>query len=137
MGRGVAYATDAVERIYFPYDFDDEWEFYDLVDNLRHVIKSKYPSVYDVDTWIEREVRVIAENTFAKFTISEYCGMVCVCLVPNERDNYWGNDPVGNLTSNWCNQICAGFVKLMDEHFKTVGIVAHGSNGIPLYQYKS
>ena len=85
MGRSVSVPRNAAYAAYQALsDECDGDDFSWLVDDLRSVLKSAFPSVSESDRWAGREDRVIACNRHADFGISEYCGLVSVWVIPNE-----------------------------------------------------
>lgn len=82
--------------------YEEEYEFEDLIDNLKYELKAKYPSLKNDDDYIDREGKIFLSNKLAKVGISEYCGLAAVFVVP-EEDN--------NLALNFVNNIAAGFKK--------------------------
>lgn len=91
MGRSVSTHRHAVETIYLHLEFEESevymenWE--DFLDKLRAIAQEKYPSLADCDRWSGREDRVILENSQVEVSVSEYCGLVAICLAPLDPDN--------------------------------------------------
>ena len=126
MARSVSTPYNARTIVYGNPEIEDSWEFDDLIENLVDAIRARYPSLRAADRWLDREDRVILENGLAVVTISEYCGLVAVCLVPNE-DN--------PLADRWADQIDAGFRDLVGPVLGTELIcVGRFSNGEAIYQ---
>lgn len=90
MGRSVSTHRHAVATVYIHLDdaFDPDFGWSDFVEDLRdNVLKEKYPSLTDCDRWQDREDHVIMENCQIEISVSEYCGLVAVCLAPVDPDN--------------------------------------------------
>ena len=102
----------------------DDWDYY--IDNLRDRLTARYPSLSMSDRWAGREDRVILANYRADITVSEYCGLVAVCLVPHGD---------GGLAHRWCEQIEPGFRKIVGEVFGgTLRKIATASNGEAFFE---
>ncbi len=86
----VAYATFECEDEFAPYEFDDS------IENLRAAAIKKYPSLCKADRWIGRENHVVLENRYCSITVSEYCGLVAVAIVPSAGYS---------LSESWCNKV--------------------------------
>jgi hypothetical protein len=59
---------------------------------------------------------VILENKRAAVTVSEYCGLVAVCLVPEYRDTYETRDD-DPLSLRWIAIIEVRFRKIVADTF--------------------
>lgn len=126
MARSVSVPYNARTVVYSAIEIEDSWEWEDLIENLVDALRARYPSLRGASGWIGREDRVILQNDLARVTVSEYCGLVAVCLVPNE-DN--------PLADAWVNRIDAGF---RDTAGAALGneliCVGRFSNGEAIYQ---
>lgn len=116
MGRSVAYATDAEHVFYTTFECDGVWDQYDqwddFVEEIRYALHARFSSLRPADDWLEQEVRAIAENELAHVTVSEYCGLVAVCLVP-KTTGYTPN--TDELAKSWCRR--CSFMECLTEHF--------------------
>ncbi len=132
------YDEDGNEIILEEYDpciGEHEWDF--LVEDTVQQVKDAWPSFEDVsqdNKWIEypyRETRIIAENTFAYVTISEYCGCTAITLIPKESDG-WYPDEIrnDNLAIGFCNRIAKKF----EEMFSDIRRIGSFSNGEVVFQ---
>ena len=125
MGRSVSTHRHAIATVYLdtPYDHEDEDGFRFFLEDLAEVLKDKYPSLDDCDRWQDREDHVILENRRAEVSVSEYCGLVAVCLAP--LDDY------NPLDHGWCDRIASGFRRLLVEAYKGKALTPLGrfSNG--------
>ena len=114
-------------------EFDDDatqwnWDFY--MGELRDRLTARYPSLSKSDRWAGREDRVILANYRADITVSEYCGLVAVCLVPADSDYV-----VPDIATHWCEQIEQGFRKVVAEVFGcTLRKIATASNGEAFFE---
>ena len=71
----------------------DDWGY--LLEALQDVATECYPSLSACDEWLGREDRAVLENSHCYITVSEYCGLVALAIVPKE----------GNLAERWCRQV--------------------------------
>lgn len=134
MGRSVATPSNAVATIYLDIsgdvdhdtgEFDWEW----FIDDIRDVIKERYGTFEDEDTWMGGEIRTILENGHARIAVSDYCGIVSVSLVPVE-------DHENHLAKNWCDRISNGFYSHMADRYPKTALIRQGtmSNGVSVYR---
>lgn len=90
----------------------------DNMANLSSALCAAFPSLRKPpkDRWIGDENHVLLENSLAAVTVSEYCGLVAVCLVPERRDAYGliEQDP---LSVRWTASVEARFRKIVAETF--------------------
>lgn len=109
------------------YGGQDTFEWM-LEDTLARV-QEMFPSMKPADYWIDRELHVIAENSHSIVTVSEYCGMVAICLGDNyDRENYWYNDaPTHNLGVKWREQVQDKFLTVFSE-FNKLGTFSDGTS---------
>jgi len=99
--------------------FDDDlthmnWD--DDMVNLSAALQRAFPSLRKADRWLGREDHVVLENNLAAVTVSEYCGLVAVCLVPERRDAYETRDD-DPLSVQWIASAEARFRKIVAETF--------------------
>jgi len=124
MGRSVSRHKNAVEVVYmgFQEEDDEDW-FSDLLYDLRSILKERYKSFENCDRWAGREDHVILQNGRGEVSVSEYCGLVAVCLAPRDED--------APLDWSWCDQVRAGFRKVLEEGYpnSTLLPMGYGSNG--------
>ena len=104
MSRSVSRPCGTVYTEYSSCDFEDCFEFDTEVENLQSDLSNAFPSVSDCDKWLNREDRAIAENSYAYFGVSEYCGLVAVWCVPKEPDDY-ANGGFEALRDQWIGQV--------------------------------
>ena len=135
MSRSVMTASDAVAIVYLHYDDDggDEWD--DLVDTLRYAIREQYTSFIDANRayrehgFYANELRLILENDHAYVTISNYYGLVAVCLVPIDDDP----DTAG-LAEHWCQQVASNWSSLLNKAFNGLRKIGTASNGEAFFE---
>jgi len=127
MGRSVSTPTGAVAIAYRDVsDFQDEFEWQFFQENIIDQLQTAFPSLAEANSWIGREDHVVLENSHCKITISEYCGLAAISLVPETHDCYYSEDiALQNLADHWCNQISDKFVNLLSELTK-VGTFSNG-----------
>ena len=87
MGRSVSTPSAARVVVYahIPYEEDEDlsrinWD--DDMANLKGALQAAFPLLGEADCWLGNEDHVILKNRLAAVTVSEYCGIVAVCLVP-------------------------------------------------------
>lgn len=134
MGRSVETPSNA--RVVCYRDVSDlnndmfEWD--DLEGWVIETVCELWPSMAETyETWLSKETKVLAHNDFANVTISEYCGMCCIALVPAEHDEYYGDEiSKQNLAQHWRDQIADKFY----ETFKQLERLGVMSNGEAVYR---
>ena len=84
------------------------------MDNLTYALRKAFPSLNKADRWIGREDHVILENRHGCVPVSEYCGRVAVCLVPEARSEY-ERPPM--IAHHWCTQAEPKFRKIVVDTF--------------------
>lgn len=134
MGRSVSVPTYAVSTAYISLgDSMDthDWDWF--VDDIRAVLKHRYPSLSDADRWLGREDHVIASNCHADIVLCEYCGLVSLSIVPTQEDG-WHYGPEQNLHDAWCNQVADGFRAVIAANWPTYNRIGTMSNGVSVYQ---
>lgn len=132
MSRSVSVPSGAVAVAYKDAtELEDEfdWEYY--VDSIKYQLQSAFPSLEECDKWLGREDHAILENGHCHITVSEYCGLVAVSLVPKEHDIWYPEDiALQNLSGSWCAQIESRFLSMLREYRK----VATASNGEAFFE---
>jgi len=141
MGRSVSTPSGATVTVFTTVEIDStvdefiarenwDWAVESLTDNLQQ----QYPSLYDCDKWLGREDHAILANDLAYVTVSEYCGLVAVCLVPRD-DDYNYSDRTEGLSEQWCRRVEAGFRKCVAGAFgPELQMVGRASNGEAFFQ---
>jgi len=132
MGRSVSSPSGAVELAFEHLDSSEDsgefdWQMYqeDVAYKGRRVAKS----FRDCDKWVGREDKAILENEFCYLGLSEYCGLVCIWLLPKECEEYLY---YGSLRDHWLSQISPKFQKA----FGTLNKVGTFSNGEAVFSRK-
>jgi hypothetical protein len=103
----------------------------DLIDAFRQHLKTLFPSVEEVEDWIDREDHVLAENKLARFGMSEYCGLVAYWIVPKEYSGpkgqlYYSSDSyISAISNRWVRSVADKFVAAFGELTK-VGSMSNG-----------
>lgn len=104
-------------------DAIDYYDWSDFLENVTTIILDAYPSFQSFRTriFIGNEIRVLMENNHGCVTISEYCGITAICLVPR-RDA---------LAQHWVEQIERNFRALLTKAFPSQALHSMGtaSNG--------
>jgi len=127
MDRSVSTPTGAVAIAYRDVThFQDDFEWDMFQEDVIQQLQQAFPSLATANSWIGREDHVVLENGHCKVTISEYCGLAAISLVPETHDCYYSEDIAKqNLADHWCNQISNKFVELLSELNK-VGTFSNG-----------
>lgn len=133
MGRSVSTHRHAVATVYLSPEFedgDDEGDaFRDFLDDLRdNVLPTVFPSLSECDRWQDREDHVIMENGRCEVSVSEYCGLVAICLAPL--------DPYNGLDKAWCERAANNFTRKINKMFgkQALHSVGRASNGEQFFQ---
>jgi hypothetical protein len=143
MSRSVSTHPNAITTVFIRPDLEGErWE--DFLDDLRNILTGAsgvdsgillngHPFTgfqgYDAcSRWSGRENHVILEGELSEISVSEYAGMVSVCLAPLDRDN--------EHHFNACLSAAPYFTTLLQAAFPDVCYVRIGrfSNGESVYK---
>lgn len=128
----------------FDYEEEDphlaEWYWGDFEEWVRQALVNdfspKLDSPYDT-TWIEDEVQLILSHRLARVTLSEYCGLACVSLVPVEPtfEGSWGaeRNHVYPLSEHWCCDKSGSFQEALQARFEIYAGGSYASNGSRMY----
>ena len=107
-----------------------EWDYF--VDSITETLKKKYPSLVEIENqWIGNECRVILGNHLVNVTISEYCGVVAVSIVPVDDLHYYDEQ---GLATGWIKRVSNGFTKLLETNFNAIRKIGTYANGNSVYQ---
>jgi hypothetical protein len=138
MSRSVSTHRHAVKTVYLTAQIGEEvegdetdyWEFNEFIDDVRNVLVERYPSLRECDRWQDREDHVIAENGAAEVSVSEYNGIIAICLAPREDDDH------PECNRNWVTRIADHWVQHIIRRFKSMVLVSQGtfSNGEQCFQ---
>jgi hypothetical protein len=129
MGRSVSFASGATCVVFLNPGLGDErseeWTWYEFIDDVRNVVREKYRSFAEEDRWIEREVRSILVNRYARVAVAEYGGLVSISLVPTDDA----------LAESWCATIADAFKQHIHKRYPDSSLVKLGtfSNGESVY----
>ena len=111
-------------------DSEDDWD--ELVSDYRKRICELWPSFEPVEgEWVGDELRIIARNRHSIVTISEYSGIVALCLGPDYDRREFFADPseLAGISKHWRQQIAERF----EREFSTLNKVGTMSNGSSVY----
>jgi len=130
MSRSVSRHPHAVETVFLnhPFEDDEEYGWSDFIEDLReNVLKPRFPSLRICDRSAGREDHVILENQRCEVSVSEYHGIVAVCLAPKDPDN--------PLDANLAAVCGPGFRKTVVENYHGSALVSQGtcSNGEQIF----
>ena len=127
MARSVSTPSGAAFVIHTHFEpedeFDAQFEFDMMVEDLQREIQTTFPSFRESDRFIGREDRVILENDHAAVTISEYMGLIAIAVVPEDDNDHPG------LSSAWVDQIESKFKALMHSMYAVLVPKGTFSNG--------
>lgn len=137
MSRSVSRPSNAVHTVYSHLDYDDDDSARDQYDDalyaLRATLHRAFPSVTKDDGWLGNEDRIVASNQFANFTLSEYCGLVAVCVVPKEDD--YASQGWRNLRDHWLEGIYPKLKQAVKSSYgETLVRLGTASNGEAFFQ---
>lgn len=126
MGRSVSTHRNAVETIYLHSVVSDDAESYEwdyFIEDIRSILSNRYPSFSECERRQDREERIILENKRAEVSVSEYCGLVAVCLAPL--------DPYNQLDQGWCDRVSKSFRDTLHKAYPSSALHKLGrfSNG--------
>lgn len=124
MGRSVSTHRHAVATVYLHPELDHEDAWTDFMNDLRgNVLPEIFPSLTECDRWQDREDHVIMENEHCEISVSEYCGLVAVCLAPRDPDN--------GFSIAWCERFYGSFTVKLEKMFKSCALrsIGRASNG--------
>lgn len=127
MSRSVSTHQHAVATAYlhpFQPEFDDrEFEWKSFVEDLVDVLHTKYPSLRPCARWQGRENKVVLENQVFEVSVSEYYGLVAICLAPL--------DPDIGFSLAATERLKLGFIKHIHKNYKSCALflLGHASNG--------
>ena len=126
MGRGVSIPSGAEIVCYQHREFKEQWDWDEYLEEVSEICKSFWPSLEQVDQWIDNENHVILENDLVKIGLSEYGGMISIWIIPKQFDGY---DDYSGLTFHWISQIEPKFT----DTFGELHLDGHMSNGVGVY----
>jgi len=142
MGRSVSHLSNAEYVLYFPSpegleedgsynEAIDQFNWDDMIKNLKAEISAKFPSYNECSEWEGREDHIILKNYLCNIAISEYCGLVALSIAPRSND-YWDNEA---FAGRHARQIRATLEKILtDLGLTQLSKVGTFSNGESVYQ---
>jgi len=109
MSRGVLVPAESVYDWYFavPEDSDD---FEELIDGIREVLSEGIDAWTLGRGWYARETSILMDTATAIITISEYCGMAVLSVVPKDApEDMWGpartREVWRSIVRGWAEQL--------------------------------
>lgn len=114
---------------------EHDWECF--TEDLLNVIQASFPSMYEGDRWLDREVKQIAMNQLVEVGISEYCGLVSVSLRPKEFEEYYAEDArLARLANIWMRRSGEKFLQTIQKAYgdKCLRKMGTFSNGEGVYE---
>lgn len=91
-----------------------------------------WPSMHDDEVFLPhpyQETAIVASNAHSSVSVSEYCGIVAISLIPKyDRRDYWRDDnPLGE---HWRTQVAETF----ERTFGTASKIGTFSDGTSVFQ---
>lgn len=146
MGRSVSTPRNSFAAFAHPVFFDDarreagpdvepeelEYDYFDgddLIECARQTAMEAWRSMQPCDRWLDREDHAIAENVWAYFGVSEYCGLVAYWIVAKDQETA-SRDA---LAARWCSLS----VRKLEDTFGELRKVATFSNGEALFERRN
>lgn len=134
MGRSVSVASNSVHVEYAAFECEDEYDSADdfqwHLDDFAEAVCKAFPSASACDEWLGREDHAVAENSFAYFGVSEYCGLVSLWVTPKDDDYATST----GLRDHWIDSIGAKFTKVARNCFsQPLTCVGRFSNGEAIF----
>jgi hypothetical protein len=132
MGRSVSTHRNAVETFFIAFEVepgDEDFAWDDFIEDLSdNVLCAKYPSLSRCDRWQGREDHIILENSQVEISVSEYCGLVAVCLAPLNPDNAFHVTIAERMSKGFRNTLHKAFPK------SSLQSIGRASNGEQFFQ---
>lgn len=129
MGRSVSVPNGAINVCFAQVDIVESFEWDDLVEDYKCALSEAFASMVPVSgngSWLGREDRVVGGNSFVKFGISEYCGLVSLWMVRHHG---------GNFANRWIEKAGPKFAGAVESVFGArLERVATFSNGESVYR---
>lgn len=124
MSRSVSIPSGAVKVVFADATWmDEEFDFTSSLEWMQEVGMDRYPSLEKCSRWLGREDRAVLENQHAYITVSEYCGLVAVAVVPKGESK---------KANEWASKVR---LERMAESFgDRLTFIARASNGEAFYQ---
>lgn len=97
---------DVTEDIFYNDWESQTWTWESNLEWFIDTAQELWPSLYKTDGWLGypyRETRIVLANSLVQITVSEYCGMTALSIIPQE-DSY-GNYINLNMAAHWVRQI--------------------------------
>lgn len=113
---------------------DPQDDFSWCSDDYREQLIAAFPSVKACDEWIDREDHAVAENDYAYFGVSEYCGLVAMWVAP-KSGGYYAEPGFDARRDHWIGQIGKRFSRIAATCFgQSLRSVGTFSNGEQVFQ---
>ena len=126
MGRSVSTPRDALLIEYQDVLEIETWtEWQDFCEEIMSQAVEHWGEFRRCDGWLGREDRILLENTFAYFGISEYCGLAAIWIAHKEDFE--------TLATGWARMIGPKFARTFGEMDK-LGTM---SNGEAVFQHRA
>lgn len=126
MARSVSTHQHAIETVYLDgAEYTEDFEFF--IEDLQRLIRGHYLSFSPCDHWQGQENHIILRNKRAEVSVSEYCGIVAVCLAPL--------DPNHSFDRKWCHQTASNFRKILHNGYPALVSKGQASNGEQFFSF--
>ena len=89
-------------------------------------LQEKFPSLTERDRWEDREDHIFAENQHCEISVSEYCGLVAVCIRAKDCGGD-GNGSSSGLHTGWTNAAVKGFRDCLHKAYSGCALRSLGS----------
>lgn len=107
------------------WDYDED-NFQNDVGWVTEYMQELWPSLYPVDRWVGREVHVVLENRLVEVSVSEYCGLVALCIAPRSDLSDYGDNTRG-LGIRWAESVSERFRRTFGSYAK-LGTFSNGES---------
>ena len=132
MSRSVSTHVNAVATVYLNPELESSDDFDFFLEDLRdNVLPKILPSPSKANRWSGREDHVIADGAHYEVSVSEYNGLVAICLAPLDVDN--------EEDVEWCGANADDFRDKLNKVFRSCALNRMGtaSNGEAFFTLKS
>lgn len=117
------YDVNDDEKKHVPWDYDEDDFRHDL-EAVTEYMMELWPSLYREERWIGREVHVVLENGLVEVSVSEYAGLVALCMAP--RSDFEYEEHIG-LAKRWIESVSEKFLSTFGDYAK-LGTFSNGES---------
>lgn len=116
------YANINDEAKHEGWDYDSD-NFENDLEAVSEHMQELWPSLYPANRWPYDEVHVFLQNSLVEVSVSEYSGIVALCIAPRSGYDY-GTD---GLAKHWIEQVSERFLRTFGDYAK-VGTFSNGES---------